>query len=169
MERAEKERQIAELKSLIIGKQSVILTDYRGMSVGEMFDFRRECDKEGVGYRVVKNTLTKLALAGTDYELLNDALTGPVGLLYSDDPVAPARVLTKFIKDCEALNIKLGYLDGKTLVEKDIEALSKLPSKDELRAQLLSVMNAPAQKFVGVLAAVPRNFVGVLAARKNAL
>jgi large subunit ribosomal protein L10 len=169
MNKAEKERQVEELKDLIVGKQTVLLTDYRGMTVGEMFDFRRACDQEGVGYRVVKNTLAKRAIEGTDYDLLVEALEGPVGVVYSDDAVAPAKVLAKFLKECQNLVVKIGYLDGKKLESRDIDALSKLPSKDELRAQLLSVMNAPATKFVGVLAAGPRSFVQVLSARQNAL
>jgi large subunit ribosomal protein L10 len=169
MDRAHKEQQVAELREIILGAESVILTDYRGMSVHEMFELRRACDKEGVGYRVVKNTLAKLAVADTDFELLTEALEGPVGLVYSSDAVAPSKVVADFVEKVKNLEIKLGYLGGKTLDIKQIEALSKLPSKDALRAQLLRVMNAPAQKFVGVLAAAPRDFIGVLSARKGAL
>jgi large subunit ribosomal protein L10 len=169
MDRAGKEQQVSELRELLNGKQSVVLTDYRGMSVQQMFDLRRACDKEGVGYRVFKNSLAKLAVAGTDFEILTEGLEGPVGWVYSEDAIAPARVLATFIKECEHLDIKLGYLNGKKLEASDINALSKLPSKDALKAQLLNVFNAPATKLVGVFAAGPRDFVGVLAARKNAL
>jgi large subunit ribosomal protein L10 len=169
MDRATKEQQVTELRALLEGKESVVLTDYRGMSVQDMFDLRRACDKEEVGYRIVKNTLAKLAITGTDYEMLMEGLEGPVGWVYSDDPVAPAKVLVGFIKNCKHLEIKLGCLSGKKLSAADIVALSKLPSMDQLRAQFLSVLNAPATKLVGVLAAAPRDFVGVLAARQDAL
>ena len=169
MDRATKEQQVQELKDLLVGQSTVVLTDYRGMSVQEMFDLRRACDKEGVGYRVVKNTLAKLAVVGTDYDLLSEEFQGPVGVVFSEDAVAPAKVLAAALKDSKHLEIKVGYLDGKRLEPKDIDALSKLPSKDALRGQLLRVFNAPASKFVGVLAAAPRDFVGVLKARQSAL
>lgn len=169
MDKAAKQVQVQELRDLLQGKESVVLTDYRGMSVEEMFNLRRACDKQDVGYRIVKNTLAKLAIAGTEYEVLAASLEGPVGWVYSADPVAPAKVLTDFIKDCKHLEIKLGCLNGKVLQASDVEALSKLPSMDQLRSQFLSVLSAPATKFVGVLAATPRDLVGVLAARQEAL
>jgi len=169
MDRTAKEQVVSELKELILGKTSVVLTDYQGMTIGEMYELRREFDKVGVGYRVVKNTLAKRAIAGTDYEFLAAGLVGTVGVAFSDDPVAPAKVLADFVKKSKSLEVKVGFLDGKQLAASDIEALSKLPSKDALRGQLLSVFNAPATKFVGVLAAGPRDFVGVLNARREAL
>jgi large subunit ribosomal protein L10 len=169
MNRGTKAEVVDELRGLIVGKQSVILTDYKGMTVAEMFDLRRKFDAEGVGFRVVKNTLCKLAIAGTDYEFLGEGLEGTVAVAFSEDPVAPAKVLSGFMKETKHLQLKLGYLDGKRLEVSDIDALAKLPSKDALRGQLLSTFNAPAQKFVGVLAAAPRDFVGVLSARAEKL
>jgi large subunit ribosomal protein L10 len=169
MDRSSKEAVVAELKELIVGRTSVVLTDYKGLTVAQMYELRREFDKVGAGYRVVKNTLAKLALAGTDYEFLGEELTGTIGIAYSDDAVAPAKVLAKFSKEFEKLTVKVGYLDGNKIQPEDLEALSKLPGKDELRARLLSVFNAPATKFVGVIAAAPRDFVGVLRARSEAL
>ncbi len=169
MDRAAKSSVVDELRELIVGKQSVVLTDYKGMSVADMYELRREFDKVGAGYRVVKNTLAKLAIAGTDYEFLGEALQGTVAIAYSDDPVAPAKVLADFGKKSKHLTVKVGFLDGKKLEPNQVEALSKLPSKDALRGQLLSVFNAPATKFVGVLAAGPRDFVGVLKARADKL
>ena len=169
MHRTAKKQQIEELRELIVGKMSVVLTDYKGMTVAEMFALRREFDKVGAGYRVVKNTLAKLAVADTEYAFLGEALQGTIGIAYSDDPVAPAKVLADFAKKSKNLQVKLGYLDGKRLEASEVEALSKLPGKDQLRGQLLNLFNAPATKFVGVLAAGPRDFVGVLNARKEAL
>jgi large subunit ribosomal protein L10 len=169
MDRAEKTKVVEELKELLLGRASVVLTDYRGMTVEDMFALRRECREAGVGYRVVKNTLAKLAIAGTDYELISEGLEGPVALAWSDDPVAPAKVLCDFVAKCEKLEVKLGFLDGKKLEVSEVKALAKLPSKDELRSSFLSVLNASASKFVGLLAAVPRDFVGVLTARKSAV
>lgn len=169
MDRAGKQQVVEDLKKLLVGKQSVVLTDYKGMSVAEMFDLRRKFDEVGAGYRVVKNTLCKLALAGTDYEFLAEGLQGTVAVAYSDDPVAPAKVLAEFRKTSKHLTVKMGFLDGKKLLAEQVDALAKLPSKDALRGQLLNVFNAPATKFVGVLAAGPRDFVGVLNARAESL
>jgi len=169
MDRATKERTVEEIKTLVLGSNSVVLTDYRGMTVEEMFSLRRKCRESGVGYRVVKNTLAKLAIAGTDFDALSDSFEGPVGMAYSEDAVAPAKVLADFIKECEHLSLRLGFVDGSVLSEADLTVLSKLPGKDQLRSKLLSVFNATASKFVGVLSAVPRDFVGVLTARKDAL
>ncbi len=169
MDRSTKEQLVSELRELIVGRASVVLTDYRGMTVEQMYELRRECDKVGAGYRVVKNTLAKLAIAGTDYEFLGEAFQGTVGIAYSDDPVAPAKVLSGFGKKATELSIKLGYLDGNRLAPADIDALAKLPSKDELRGQLLRVFNAPASRLVRLLNALPQNMLGVLNARKDSL
>ena len=170
MERSVKEQQVSELRELLLDAQAVILTDYKGMTVDQMYRLRRKFDAVGVGYRVVKNTLAKLAVAGTGYEFLAAGFEGPVAVAVSkDDPVAPAKVLAEFQKEAQHLQVKLGYLDGKRIEGHQVEALSKLGSKDELRAKLLSVFNAPASKFVMVLNAIPQNVLGVLTARKNAL
>ena len=169
MQRAAKEQEVAELRELIVGRTAVVLTDYQGMTVEAMYELRRQFDKAGVGFRVVKNTLCKLAIAETPYELLASGLVGPVGVAYSDDPVAPAKVLSEFTRKNDKLTVKFGYLDGAKFEATDLDALAKLPGKDALRAQLLSIMNAPATKFVGVLAAGPRSFITVLGARGEAL
>jgi large subunit ribosomal protein L10 len=112
---------------------------------------------------VVKNILVKLVIEGTDMEFLSDYLQGPVALAWSsDDPVAPAKVLSKFIKENEQLEIKAGYLAGKELDLAGIKALAELPSMDELRAKFLSVLNGPAQQFVTVTTQVPKNFLLVI-------
>lgn len=169
MDRSSKQAVVDELKELIVGKTSVVLTDYKGLTVAQMYELRREFDKVGAGYRVVKNTLAKLAIKDTPYEFLSEELRGTIGIAYSDDAVAPAKVLAKFGQEFKNLTVKVGYLDGKKLQPEDLEALSKLPGKDELRAKLLSVFNAPATKLVGVFAAAPRDFVAVLNARAQAM
>ena len=169
MDRSGKEAAVEELKELLLGRQSVVLTDYNGLTVAQMYELRRAFDAAGAGYKVVKNTLCRLALAGTPMEFLGEELKGTIGIAYSDDPVAPAKVLAKLGKEMEKLTVKLGYLDGKKLLPNDLEALSLLPGKDELRAKLLSVFNAPGTQMVRVLAAGPRDFVSILNARRRAL
>lgn len=169
MERSEKEKQVGELKEFILGKSSVFLTDYRGMTVEQTYTLRRAFDKAGAGYRVVKNTLAKLAVTGTPYALLNDGLVGTTGLVVSNDPVELTKVLLEYKKKFDKLQLKYAYMEGSRLEPDQFDAVSKLPSKDDMRAQFLSVLSATASKFVSVLAAAPRDFVCVLSARQDAL
>jgi large subunit ribosomal protein L10 len=169
MDKSQKEQLVAELKEQVVGKLGVFLTEYQGMTVEQMYALRREFDKVGTGYRVVKNTLAKKAFEGTDYEFLAKDLTGTIAIAYSADPIAPAKVIAKALKSYDKLKLKGGYLGGSPVNPKDIDAISQLPGKDELRASLLSVLNAPGTKFVNVLAAVPRHILNVLNAREKQL
>jgi large subunit ribosomal protein L10 len=171
MRRQEKAEVVADLRGLFDGVQAMILTHYSGLDVASMVALRAELRKVNAGYRVMKNTLARLAMFDSDLECLNPHLVGQTGVAYThDDPAAAAKVITAFAKEHPALEVRAGYLDGgKILDNKGIIALSKLPSRDELRAQLLSSLNGVARNFVSVLAAPPRDFVGVLAARQRTL
>ena len=148
--------------------KAAYLTDYRGINVDEANTLRGELLKTGVEYRVVKNTLLKLALKGTANECLFDHLNGPTSLtIVSDDPVAPAKVLSDFAKKVKAFDLKAGVLDGKLLSIDDINALAALPSREVLLAKMLGSINSPISNFVGVLAAVNRSLVQVLAAVRD--
>jgi large subunit ribosomal protein L10 len=117
----------------------------------------------GVEYRVVKNKLLKLAAEGTPAEELRSFCTGPTAIALSgDDPVAPAKILSKFAKEIDAFELKAGVLSGKLMTVAEINALADLPSRDELLAKALSSMNAPVSNFVGTMAAIPRSLVQVL-------
>ena len=123
---------------------------------------------EELEFKVVKNSLLIRASEKTDVELIKETFKGPsaVALSYSD-PVAPAKVLTKFAKEHDSLEIKAGVMDGKVLSVDDIVALSKLPSREELLGQVLSAMNGVATGFVRVLNAMPQNLLNVLSALKE--
>jgi large subunit ribosomal protein L10 len=157
--RQQKAQQVQELRDALEGATSVILTDYRGLDVGSMVSLRRALREDSVGYKVVKNTLARLALEGTDKAFLIEHFNGPIAMAWSDDPVAPARQLSKFAEDHEALELRVGYLAGNEIDLAGIKALASLPSKDELRSKFLSVLNAPAQKFVTLTSQVQRNFL----------
>jgi large subunit ribosomal protein L10 len=117
---------------------------------------------------VVKNTLAQLAVKDTEWSPLSDHFKGTIAAITSSgDPVAPSKALTKFAKEVEKLKIKVGLLSGKLLQASEIEALSKLPSREQMLATLLGSMKVPAQNLVGVLAAVPRKFVYALAAIRD--
>jgi large subunit ribosomal protein L10 len=147
---------------------SAVVADYRGLSVAEMTNLRLKARETGVYLKVVRNTLAKRAVAGTDYECLTDALVGPTVLAFSqEDPGAAARLIKDFAKDHDALEVKALAIGGVAYDAKDIDVLAKLPTRDEAIAQLMSVMQAPVAKFVRTLNEVPGKFVRTMAAVKD--
>ena len=169
MNRQQKEAAVSELRGELEDVAVIVVTDYCGLDVAKVVELRRQLKAESVDYRVVKNTLAKLALEGTDKEFLSDHLQGPVALAWStDNPVGPAKVLSKFAEDNEQLEIKAGYLSGQQLDLAGIKALADLPSMDELRSKFLSVLSGPAQKFVTITSQVPKNFLLVIKQKSEA-
>jgi large subunit ribosomal protein L10 len=164
-----KQQVVAELHEKLQRAKAVFLADFRGMNVGKATDLRNELRKASVEYRVVKNTLLDLASRETDKESLSPHYVGPTAIAFSyDDPVAAAKVLSRFAKEQQAtFKLKAGILSGKVISVADIQALADLPSREVLIAKLLGTMQAPMANFVGVLAAVPASFVRLLAAIKT--
>lgn len=146
----------------------VIATDYKGLDVASVTKLRAELSKENIDYRVVKNTLLRRASEDTDVAVITDLFKGPSAVAISyDDPVAPAKILTKFSEENNKLEIKGGVMDGKALDSNGLKALSSLPSREVLLSQVLSAMNAVPTGIVQVLAAVPRNLLNALQAIKD--
>lgn len=165
----EQKKAIAEeLHEKFARAKVVIVTDYKGMDVAAVNQLRRKLREAGIEYRVAKNSLLARASKNTGVETISDQFKGPnaVALSY-DDPVAPAKVLTDFMKANTKLAIKVGVLNGKALSIDDIKALSALPSREVLLAKVLSVMNAVPTSFVRVLSGVPVQFLNVLQAIKE--
>ncbi len=163
MNRTEKEQIVQELSERLKNTVAAFVADYRGINVEQATQLRRELTQVGVEYRVVKNNLLKLAAKGTPAESLQDFCAGPTAIALSGaDPVAPAKILSKFAKDVEAFELKAGVLSGNPLTVAEITALADLPSREELLAKALSCMNAPISNFVGTMAAIPRSLVQVL-------
>jgi large subunit ribosomal protein L10 len=171
MNRQEKTQQVSELSELFDGVQLLILTEYSGLNVANMVDFRSKLRENQGGYRIVKNSLAKLALKDAEGEALSANFTGPVGVAYTrEDAAATAKVVTEFAKEHPELEITAGLIAGGTVLDsKGIEALGRLPSKDVLRAKLLGAMSGVSQNFLRVLTAPSRDLVGVLEARRTAL
>lgn len=165
----EKKQKIVEsLHDSFKRTKIVILTDYKGLNVAAVNELRRKLRDSGTEYRVVKNTLIRRAAKETHAELINAQYTGPNALaLNYDDPVAPAKVLTIFAKDHPAFEIKAAVLDRKVLGPDAIDALSKLPAREVLLAQVLSAMNGVPTSIVRVLNAVPNSIVNVIQAIKD--
>ncbi|HEC13777.1 MAG TPA: 50S ribosomal protein L10 [Acidiferrobacteraceae bacterium] len=163
----EKKAVVAEVSEKISGAQVAVLAEYRGLSVAQMTELRREAQKSDVYVRVVKNTLARRVVDGTDFECLTEHLVGPLAFAMSPDPVAAAKVLSGFAKDNDQLNITAGAMLGALMTVDEIKALAKLPSREELLAKLLGTMQAPIQKFVQTLNEVPSGFVRILAAVRD--
>jgi large subunit ribosomal protein L10 len=146
----------------------VIVADYKGLDVAAINDLRGKLREAKVEFKVVKNTLLQKASQDTDAALIKDSFKGPSAVAISyEDPVAPAKILTDFIKENKNLEIKIGVMGAKVLNIDDVKALANLPSREVLLSKLLSVFTAVPGGFVRVLAGVPQQFLTVLSAIKD--
>ncbi len=170
--RAQKESQIEELRERFGRAASVIVADYRGLSVQQVNELRgklREADGEAE-YRVAKNTLLRRAAAGSPIEPITSHLEGPTAIAMAfGEPVGLAKVLVEYAKDHEAFEIKGGVLDGKAVDREEIATLATLPSLLELRGRIVGLLQAPAQKILGVLQAPAGQLARVVEARRASL
>jgi large subunit ribosomal protein L10 len=166
---AEKQAIVAEVAEVAASAHSAIAAEYRGMTVDAMTRLRAEARNHGVYLRVVKNTLARRAVAGTDFECMQEGLTGPLVLAFSqEDPGAAARVIKDFVKDNKQMVVKLVAIGGKLLPATDLEALAKMPTRDQAISMLMGVMKAPIQKLARTLNEVPGKLVRTLAAVRDA-
>lgn len=159
----QKKAVVAQVADQLGGWQAVVLAEYRGLTVTQMTSLRTEARNAGVYLRVVKNTLARRVVEGTRFECLQDHLVGPVILAGSGDPVAVAKVLSDFAKASDNLKVTVGAMNGEILDLVALQALAKLPSREELLARLIGTMQAPIQRFVQTLGEVPGRFVRTLA------
>jgi large subunit ribosomal protein L10 len=165
MPRKEKELIVDDLSNKIINTNGVVLTDYQGLTVAEISELRTKLRPLKCEYKVIKNTLSKLALKKAGIENFDEYFIGPTAVaIEKGDPVSAAKVLIDFSKEHNKLKLKAGLLGKKVLTIEDIKSLASLPSREVLIATLLGTMKAPITNFVGVLAAVPRSLVYVLEA-----
>lgn len=171
MERAEKQQLIDEVSQTFANVSAVILADFRGMDVGTVTGMRNEFRKAGCGYRVIKNTLIKIAVKDTKMAPMTSLLAGPTAVIWSTEaPSTPAKLAVKFAKEqAQKFRIKGGYFEGQVLDEKGVEQLSKMPGKPELQASLLMTFLAAPTDLVRTLAAGPMNFLYLLQARERSL
>ena len=143
--KAFKSNKIEEIKAKIAKAQVAIVTEYRGLSVEEITKLRRELQKEDGDYMVTKNTLAKIAVKGTEFEVLTDAFKGPIALAFGfKDQVSPAKIMSEFIKKAKKGEIIAAALDGKLFSAAEAKALANLPSREELYAKMLGCINSLA-------------------------
>ena len=167
LKREDKEKQVAWLREQFQGVRALFLTDFQGLTVAEMNDLRTQLRARGISFKVMKNTLVRLAYKDTGVEVIGDDLVGPRAAAWtaSDENVpAMAKVLVDFAKVHPNMGLVRGALDGKIVEPSDLEMLSKLPSREELLSKLLGTMKAPVGAFVNTLAAVPRSLLNALKA-----
>lgn len=164
----QKQAVVAELNEVADKAFSAVAAEYRGLSVAEMTELRSKARQDQVYLRVVKNTLMRRAVAGTEFECLSDELTGPLVYAFSiEDPGSAARLVKNFAKDHEKLKARLVALGGQLFDAKDIDRVADLPTRDEALATLMAVMKAPIEKFVRTLAEPHGKLVRTVAAIRD--
>jgi large subunit ribosomal protein L10 len=170
MDRTSKEQVVGTIKEAFTDVMSVILADYRGLDVPTVTEMRAEFKKAGCEYRVLKNTLVKIAIKDSAMEPMSQLLTGPTVLIWStESPSLPAKLAVKYAKEQAHFVVKGGYFEGQVLDERGVEQLSRMPGKPELQASLLMTFLAAPQDFARQIIAGPQNFVYLLDARRRGL
>ncbi len=164
MLRAEKEQSVETLSKEVQRSQAVLFVDYTGLTVEEVTNLRKKFRSQDIGFRVVKNTLMKRAIAGTPYEGASKVLKGtPTGVVMGfKDPVAAAKSLFEALKETEHLKVKGGIFENKAITAKEAEALSKMPSREEMIGQILGMIMGPGRKVAGQIKNPAGRIVGAI-------
>jgi len=164
----DKKTLVKEVNAVAGNSVTAVAAEYRGLSVAEMTELRKEARNAGVYMRVVKNTLARRAVEGTEFECMQETLKGPILLAFAkDDPGAAARVIKDFAKGHDALQAVSLSVGGQLLPGSDLANLASLPTLDQARAMMLGVLLAPMTKLVGTLAEAPAMLVRTLGARSE--
>ncbi|MDH5191920.1 MAG: 50S ribosomal protein L10 [Gammaproteobacteria bacterium] len=164
----QKKEIVAEVADVAANAQSAIAAEYRGLTVDQMTSLRKEARNAGVYLRVVKNTLARRAVDGTDFDCLKDALVGPLVLIFSqEDPASGARIVRDFSKQSDKLVVKALVLSGKMLEPSDLKRLADMPTREQAISMLMGVMLAPVTKFVRTLAEPNNKLARTLAAVRD--
>jgi large subunit ribosomal protein L10 len=154
LNRSEKEAVISDVTSLAAKAQTLVIAEYRGITVADMTKLRNTARSAGVSLSVLKNTLARRAVAGSGFEVVSDQMTGPLIYGFSEDAVAAAKVVAEFAKTNDKLVIRAGAYGGKALDVNGVKQLASIPSKEVLLAQLLGLMQSPISRTARVLAAL---------------
>jgi large subunit ribosomal protein L10 len=153
VDRSQKEEMVVQLKQLFQEQTLVVVTHYSGLTVADMTEFRGKMREAGAHYKVTKNRLSRLALDDMDFKELGELFMGPIGLAYSEDPVAAAKVTVEFAKKNKNLVVLGGVFNGQILDVAAVDNLAKLPSLDALRAGLVGMIQTPATRIACIMQA----------------
>lgn len=164
----QKKAVVAEVAEIAKQAHSAVAAEYRGLTVGEMTELRAKARSEGVYVRVVKNSLARRAVDGTDFECMTQGFVGPLMLAFSqDDPGSAARVVKDFAKGHDKLVVKMVSIGGQLLGASDLDRLASMPTRDQALSLLMAVMKAPLDKFARTLNEVPGKMVRTVAAIRD--
>ena len=164
----QKQQIVAEVNEVAASALSAVVADYRGLTVAEMTEMRAKARETGVYLRVVRNTLAKRAVEGTEYECLDETFVGPTLIAFSqEDPGSAARLVKDYAKEHDALEVRALSIGGELIDAGQIDRVAKLPTLDEARAMLMAVMQAPVVKLARTLNEVPGKLVRTVAAIRD--
>ncbi len=168
LNKLEKGQVITDLKEKFSRARSVVLTDYKGMTVAELTDLRRMLNSASIEYSVVKNTLAKIASHDTSLSVAQDAFKGPVGIAIGyDDPVLAVKKVLDFVKKNEKLQVKGAVVEGQLYASKDLKAIAELPTREVLLSMLAGAFQAPLSKLAGALSATVSSFAYAMESLKS--
>ena len=166
MNRDKKKTYIEEMKGFFNKTSSVFITHYQGLTVKQIDELRTEMRKHGILFKITKNRITKLALKGSKFKKLKNLFSGPTAVAFSEDAITSAKILTKFAKNNSNLKIIGGIMEEEPLSVEDVEKIATLPTLNEARAKIGSILTTSAQKIVSILLA-PGSKIAILAHAKS--
>ena len=170
MNRREKEQTVSDLSKKVEGCKAVVLTNYRGLNVGQINQLRQRLREEKISYQVVKNTLMKMASRGTDLEKLNDYFEGPTAVAISyGDPISLAKILSEFLKTQPSFEIKAGLIQGRVAAPEEVSAMATMPSREALLGQILGGIQTPGAQLGGAILGLHHQVLGVIQGRVDQL
>ena len=153
MNRDTKKIYIEEMKKVFSSNEAVMITHYQGLNVVQLDELRKELRENGIMFKITKNRITKLAVKDSPCKDLEKFFVGPTAAAISSDPFMSARILSKFAKNNDKLKIVAGFMEGKVIDQAEVAKIASLPTLNEARASIVSILNAPAQKIIGILLA----------------
>ena len=166
MNKNKKKSYIEEMKVFFNKTSSVFVTHYQGLTVKQIDQLRAEMRKHGILFKITKNRITKLALAGSKFKKLENLFSGPTAVAFSEDAITSAKILTKFAKSNSNLKIIGGIMEEEPLSLEDVEKIATLPTLNEARAKIVGILSSPAQKIISILLA-PGSKIAILARAKS--
>jgi len=166
MNKGKKKIYLEEMKTFFSKNSSVFVTHYKGLTVKQMDELRKELRQHGILFKITKNRITKLALEGSKFKKLENLFTGPTAVAFSEDAITSAKILTKFAKKNQNLKIIGGLMENEPLSLEEVQKIATLPTLDEARAKIVGILTTPAKKIMSILLA-PGSKIAILAHKKS--